>query len=86
MVWRENHAMDEDKNFVFKDAIKKIEEIVQALEDDTIDLDVALKKYEAGVKLIRKCNEYLNQAELRLKELTRDQDGAMMKDLELEND
>ena len=78
--------MDEDKNFVFKDAIKKIEEIVQTLEDDTIDLDVALKKYETGVKLIRKCNEYLNQAELRLKELTRDQDGPVIKDMELEDD
>ena len=78
--------MDVEKCFVFKDAVKEIEEIVRALEDDAIDLDMALKKYELGVKLIRKCNDYLNQAELRLKELTRGQDGPTLKDMELEND
>ena len=69
-------AMEQDKKFKFNEAIGEIEKIVKELEDDTIDLDVALKKYEQGVRLIRMCNEYLDKAELRLKELTRDQEGA----------
>lgn len=77
--------MEREKDFKFNEAIKKIEKIVKELEDETIDLDIALKKYEQGVRLIRQCNEYLNKAEVRLKELARDQGGSpILKDTELD--
>ena len=68
--------MEREKTFKFNEAVGELEKIVRELEDETIDLDVALKKYEQDVKLIRMCNEYLDKAELRLKELARDQEGA----------
>ena len=78
-------AMKDQRNFKFKEAIIEIERIVKELEDEAIDLDVALKKYERGVKLIRMCSEYLDKAELKLKELTRDQEGApIFKETELD--
>ncbi len=77
--------MEEEKAFRFKEAVKELETIVRELEDDTVDLDVALKKYERGIRLIRMCNEYLDKAELRLKELTQDEGGApLLKDAQLE--
>lgn len=75
--------MGEKSKFLFKDALKKLESIVNELEDDTIDLEDALKKYEEGVKLVRQCNEYLEKAELKLKELEKDQQGRpVIKEME----
>lgn len=77
--------MEGKKEFRFKDAIKELEDIVKELEDDTVDLDEALKKYERGIRLVRMCNEYLDRAELRLKELAQDEGGApLIKDSQLE--
>lgn len=43
----------------FEDLLKELEEIVNALEKNELPLDEAIKKYERGMELAKKCNEML---------------------------
>lgn len=53
----------------FEAAVKRLEDIVAALEDDRLDLEQALSAYEEGVALARLCLQRLDSAELRIQEL-----------------
>jgi exodeoxyribonuclease VII small subunit len=54
----------------FEDALKRLEEIVHALEDGEIGLTEALARYEEGVKLLRQSYELLERAERRIELLS----------------
>ncbi len=58
-----------NNHFNFKDTINELERICKDLESEDIDLEIALKKYEHGISLIRKCSQYLEEAEIMIKEL-----------------
>lgn len=58
----------------FEAAVKRLEDIVAALEDDRLDLEQALNAYEEGVALARVCLSRLDAAELRIQELKLDND------------
>lgn len=59
----------EPDDISFEAAIKRLEDIVGALEDDKLDLAQAIEAYEEGVALARVCLTRLDTAELRIKEL-----------------
>lgn len=59
----------------FEQLLKRLEKIVETLEQGNVPLDEALKMYEEGVILSRQCMDKLNQAELKLKRLTKDVNG-----------
>jgi exodeoxyribonuclease VII small subunit len=66
--------MSEPKTF--EDALAEIEKIVHDLEDGDTGLEEALKRYEEGVALLRRCYEQLCKVEQRVLELTgRDEAG-----------
>ena len=50
----------------YNDSMKRIEEIVAALEAGGIGLDETLKMFEEGAKLLKKCQEDLEQAESKI--------------------
>lgn len=50
----------------FEEALKKLETIVEELENEEITLEDSVKLYEEGVKMSRYCTEILEQAELRI--------------------
>ena len=54
----------------FEEALAEIENIVHDLEDGNTDLEQALKRYEQGVALLRRCYEQLRKVEQRIVELT----------------
>jgi exodeoxyribonuclease VII small subunit len=54
----------------FEQALTELQHIVAELESGDGDLEASLARYEAGVSLIRRCNDLLDQAELRLRELS----------------
>ena len=56
----------------FEQSIKRLEEIVEALEHGEVPLDKALSLYEEGIQLSRTCAENLKAAELRIKTLGKD--------------
>lgn len=59
----------------FEQAIKRLEEIVEALEGGDVPLEKALSLYEEGIQLSRTCSETLKAAELRIRTLGKDIKG-----------
>ncbi len=59
----------------FEDSIKRLEEIVEALERGDVPLDKALNLYEEGIQLSREYTQNLKAAELRIKTLSKDMKG-----------
>lgn len=53
-----------------EESIKKLEEIVDKMQDETIDLDQSLALFEEGVKLVSQCSEMLKQHKGKLTILT----------------
>lgn len=61
----------------FEDALKKLEETVEALEDGDVALEEALKLYEEGVRLARICTGKLDEAERKIEILSREGEGKV---------
>jgi exodeoxyribonuclease VII small subunit len=61
----------------FEQALKRLEEIVEALETEDLDLDKSLQFFEEGVYLSRHCNQQLQAAEKRIDTLLRKADGTL---------
>ena len=56
--------MSEDINF--EDAMKKLEEIANDMEKGDLTLDESVKKFEDGMNLSKKCNDFLETAEKKI--------------------
>ena len=50
----------------FEETMKKLEEIAGELEKGDLNLEDSVKKFEQGIELSKKCNEYLEKAEKRI--------------------
>jgi exodeoxyribonuclease VII small subunit len=61
----------------FEDALGRLEKIVDLLEGGSLSLEEALKLYEEGVGLARRCADYLGAAERKIEMLTRDEGGGL---------
>ncbi|MDP2681630.1 MAG: exodeoxyribonuclease VII small subunit [Deltaproteobacteria bacterium] len=61
----------------FEDALKRLEEIVDALEKGDIPLEKSLKIFEEGVRLSRLCNKMLDKAEKKVEILMRSENGEL---------
>ena len=76
----------------FESAMKRLEAIVQELEEGDLSLDNALKRFEEGIKLSRFCSNKLDEAEKKVTILLKDEKGEVRKeaffplDTENEND
>ncbi len=66
--------MDE-KNLTFEQALKRLEEIVRALEKGDAPLADSLKLYEEGTRLIQQCSQQLDEAEQKVRQLRKGPDG-----------
>lgn len=53
----------------FEEALSRLEEIVDKLEDESISLEDTIRLYEEGIKLSKICTETLEQAELRIEKV-----------------
>ncbi len=56
-------------------SVKRLEEIVEALEGGNITLEEIMKMYEEGIELSRQCLDQLAKAELKLKTLGKNLNG-----------
>jgi len=56
----------------FEEALRRLEEIVETLEEDPPALEDALDTYEEGVDLANECLARLEDAEQRMSELSVD--------------
>ena len=57
------------KEIEFETALKKLESIVQNLENGELSLEQALKQYEEGVKMADVCTKRLTEAQKRVEVL-----------------
>ncbi|MBW2415002.1 MAG: exodeoxyribonuclease VII small subunit [Deltaproteobacteria bacterium] len=69
----------------FEEALERLENLVDALEEGDLELEASLEKFEEGVKLVRSCSDRLKSAELRVKQLEAGADGVRESDLVLED-
>jgi exodeoxyribonuclease VII small subunit len=61
----------------FEKDLEKLEEIVTALEEGELSLDDAMKRFEEGIKLAKRCEKALSEAEKKIEILTRNADGDL---------
>lgn len=54
----------------FEHSLDELEKLVQKMEQGELSLDDSLAAYERGVALFRRCQQALDQAELRVRLLT----------------
>ena len=53
----------------FEVSLKKLEKIIEKLEDGDISLEESVKSFEEGIGLVKECQKQLSQAELKVKKL-----------------
>lgn len=53
----------ENKELSFEECLKELEEIVTKLESKDISLDDAVKYYQKGLELSKRCYEIFNQTQ-----------------------
>lgn len=69
----ENPEFTVDENLSYEQAIAQLEEIVSKLESGEPNLQEALELYQKGQSLARYCAMILEQAELKVRQLSEDQ-------------
>lgn len=62
----------------FEQALARLEEIVQKLEQGDLPLEQSLKLFEEGIRLSRICNNRLAEAERKVEILLKDKAGNMI--------
>jgi exodeoxyribonuclease VII small subunit len=75
------------KKMSFEEAMAKLEETVQRLEEGNLPLDEAVALFEQGTLLAQFCHERLDAAELKISQLTRAANGTLAEsDLDVAGD
>lgn len=60
----------------FEEKLERLKEIVDKLESpDTLDLDMSLSLFEEGVGLARTCRKLLEEAEVRVRKVSEDENS-----------
>ena len=58
-----------EKEMSFEEALTKLEEVVNHLEEGKLSLEESLAKFEEGVSLTRMCNKKLVEAKQKVERL-----------------
>lgn len=59
----------------FEKTLETLETVVETLESGKLGLSEALAYFQEGIRLVKDCNRYLEEAELRITELLEDAAG-----------
>lgn len=58
------------ENLTFENALERLENILEAMEEGDTPLADLIAKFEEGSKLLKTCQEKLQEAELKIEKLT----------------
>ena len=58
------------KKRTFEDSLKRLEKIIDEMENSQLDIDKAMKLFEEGIKLSNTCYETLQKAEQKITLIT----------------
>ncbi len=59
----------------FEAQLKELETIVRRMESGEQSLEESLRDFQAGIEIVRKCQARLKEAELKVVQLTKGEDG-----------
>lgn len=65
-----------EQSMTFEQSIKRLDEIVSKMERGDVPLEEALGLFEEGTTLVKSCTKLLDEAELKIVQLTKGQDGT----------
>ncbi|GEM_PF-6589767 len=68
----EMHDHHEKLDLTFEEALKKLEEVVQHLEEGNLSLEDSLRYFQEGIRLSRTCREILVEAEYKVEYLLKE--------------
>ncbi len=61
----------------FEEGLKRLEKIVEELENGNLSLDESLEKYEEGIRLSKACSKKLEAARKKVEILLKSEDGSV---------
>ena len=61
----------------FEENLRRLEEIVQRLEEGNLALDESLRLYEEGIAAFRQCQRMLDEADLKIRTLVQTAEGEL---------
>lgn len=62
----------------FETSLKRLEQIVNEMENAELDIDKSMKLFEEGISLVKECSTKLNEAKKKIEILT-EKDGKIQK-------
>ena len=68
----------------FEESMQELEKIVQELENNNLNLDESVKKFEEGMEISKKCNKILEEAEKKITILLENNGEIEEKDFKVE--
>ncbi|MGA1861483.1 exodeoxyribonuclease VII small subunit [Deferribacter thermophilus] len=57
------------ENIKFEEKIKRLEQIVNILEEGNVGLEESLKLFQEGMKLGKECKKFLKEIELKINKI-----------------
>ena len=54
------------KNMTFENSLKRLEDIVNEMENSQLDIDKAMKLFEEGVSLVNQCSAKLDETKKKI--------------------
>ena len=70
-----NHGQRKQQEPSFEAGLKRLEEVLDALEHGDLSLEEAMRAFEEGVQLVRVCHKKLDEVEKRVELLLKDDAG-----------
>ena len=65
------------KSLKFEDAMRRLDQIIQALESGQIGIEESIERYEEAVRLAAHCRKILDEAEQRIRKIQVDAAGQL---------
>jgi exodeoxyribonuclease VII small subunit len=78
-----DHHHSHCKSMNFESSLRRLEEILAALEDQQVGLDASLKLFEEGVELLRTASTELERAETKVQMLLEKSGGFEFREMDL---
>lgn len=75
-----NQSSPDLKAMTFEDAFRRLGETAEALEAGGLPLAQATAVYEQGMALVQRCNQLLNETELKITELKESYAGSTVEE------
>ena len=64
------------KNETFEEKMRRLEEIVRAMERGDVALEESLNLFQEGTELVRSCGKQLEEARMQVTKITAGADGT----------